>query len=591
MQLQSSAQASLKKLYLDYPTLPFLPQKLQKRVFELHPLIRSYKQISQTDNPKRFLELALQRLNIELLQADSIAQKIPQQGPIVIVANHPFGMLDGMLLAHLALKVRSDVKILANEMLNSIHELRSLFLAVDIFQGSHGSKKNSSPLRQAIRHVKSGGLLIVFPAGQVSHWQHSRRQVLDSQWHDSVGRLIQLTGADVLPAYVHGQNSWLFQCMGWLHGSLRTVMLPGELWRKSGKRITIKIGQVLPAAECNKLDSAGLLSYLRLLVYSLAKQKNSPDESDRLPPTLTRPNKEQIKSDLANIESQKLLAANHFDVYIATAKQIPNILVEIGYQREQTFQAVGEGTGNTFDLDRYDQYYQHLFIWDRELGRLVGAYRIGKTDEILAKYGRSGLYTSSLYRYKAGFFPQLGPALELGRSFIVSHYQKNYLPLLLLWRGIGQFILENPSYRMLFGPVSISNSYSPQSRDLMTAYLNNHYLAQDLAKQVKGNYRPPKEPVSGTSPEIFKQVVQNIEGLSRLIYGIEAENKGIPILLQQYLKLNGQVLAYNVDKDFSNVLDALLMVDLSRAPAKVLGRYMGKEGCQHYLENHSESAA
>src|SRR5262249_3158314 len=155
-------------------------------------------------------------------------------------------------------------------------------------------------------------------------------------------------------------------------------------------------------------------------------------------------------------------------------------------------------TGKPRDLDRFDQWYRHLFVWNSERNEMVGAYRIGLADSILSQRGARGLYTSTLFKFDPEFLKGLGPALELGRSFIAPAYQKEYQPLLLLWKGICHFIVRNPSYRTLFGPVSISNDYRAISRALIVEFCKAHTDPQ-LGRKVhaKRPFRTPTLPGCG----------------------------------------------------------------------------------------------
>lgn len=138
--------------------------------------------------------------------------------------------------------------------------------------------------------------------------------------------------------------------------------------------------------------------------------------------------------------SQHLLSSGVMEIYYARSGQIPWLLQEIGRLREITLHEAGEGTGNPVDLDLYDAYYLHLFVWNREKSELVGAYRLGLTDEILGKYGKRGLYTHTLIKYRHNVLARLNPAIELRRSFVRPKYQCSYLALNLLWNGQGTCI-------------------------------------------------------------------------------------------------------------------------------------------------------
>jgi len=298
-----------------------------------------------------------------------------------------------------------------------------------------------------------------------------------------------------------------------------------------------------------------------------------------IPPSLLRAEVEALPPE------QRLLESGEYVVQYARAPQIPWCLQEIGRLRELTFRAAGEGTGKPSDIDLFDSYYLHLFLWDKEAHAIVGAYRMGLTDEILARYGKRGLYTQSLFRYGPRFLQTLNPAIEFGRSFVRAEYQRGFSPLLLLWRGIGQFILRLPRYAVLFGPVSISNSYAPVSRQLMVDYLRANNGEATLARHVR-----PRRPFRVQRSKIRKEVqiaeLKDIEHLSRVIARIEHDNKGVPILLKQYLKLGGRLLGFNADDQFSDALDGLVVVDLRASEPRVLARYMGEEGAAAFFACH-----
>ena len=278
-----------------------------------------------------------------------------------------------------------------------------------------------------------------------------------------------------------------------------------------------------------------------------------------------------LRSEIRSLDPDALLATQgNLEVYLATAQQIPNILHEIGRLREISFQAVGEGSGREIDLDRFDEHYLHLFLWDREEKHIPGAYRLAPTDQVIAQQGPTGLYCSTLFEFEPAFLEHLNPSLELGRSFVIPAYQKSLAPLLALWKGIATFVSRNPRYHRLFGPVSISHDYTPLSQDIIVKFLRENRWNRELGPLVR-----PLNPFPG-NPEI-SPLLDSIDQVSARVAESEADSKGIPVLLKQYLKLNATLLEFNVDPAFSNCLDALILVDLHDAPPAVLSRYMGKE--------------
>ena len=303
---------------------------------------------------------------------------------------------------------------------------------------------------------------------------------------------------------------------------------------------------------------------------------------DAIPSALLKAEIEALPAD------QHLVKTGPFSVHFARAEQFPWCLQEIGRLRELTFREVGEGTGQSADVDLFDAYYLHLFVWDTRAQAIVGAYRLGLADEIVARYGKRGLYTHSLFRYGDRVLEAMNPAIELGRSFVRSEYQRSYAPLMLLWRGIGEFIVRHPQYATLFGAVSISNDYSPASRQLIVDYLSANNIEETLARHVK-----PRRPFRGSADYDHAEfaALGDIEDVSRMVRQIERDSKGVPVLLKQYLKLGGRLLAFSADQNFNDALDGLIMVDLRASDPRILSRYMGEEGAATFLSRPADGPA
>jgi putative hemolysin len=280
---------------------------------------------------------------------------------------------------------------------------------------------------------------------------------------------------------------------------------------------------------------------------------------------------EAIASEIEKLHFGNLIASQgDFDIYVATAAEIPESLKEIGRLRELTFRAVGEGTGKARDLDEYDVYYRQLILWNRKDKRVAGGYRMGLGDEIFARYGPDGFYVSSLFKVKPCFHPVMQKAVELGRSYVVPDYQRQRLPLFLLWKGILHFLLQNPHYRYLYGPVSISKYYSNISRSLIVAFIEKHYFNHELAACLKPRkpfrFKPDKVDVD----LLTEGLSDNIQSLDNLIETIEPEHIRLPVLVRQYLKLNARFISFNVDPNFSDVLDGFIILDLQDVPVEMI---------------------
>lgn len=556
---------------------------LLERLFSLKKLDRLYRSLAPSGDEQAFLKQVFETFSINYQVAEEELARIPKTGPVVIVANHPFGAVEGVIMAALLRQLRPDVKIMANSLLKRIPEVRDLFIAVNPFGGKEATRNNIAPMKEALRWLKQDGLLLVFPAGEVSHLKPFKGQVEDAQWSHTIGRLIQLAQVPVQPVYFHGANSLLFQLAGFMHPRLRTAMLPRELINKANTTIPIRIGTVQPWSRLKEIKGEGaLIDYLRMRTYMLrniaGRQKLAvaPAAQQASSNIIAVVDSELMRREVDALpDAQHLVDSGNMQVYCAYARQIPNALREIGRLRELSFRAVGEGTGKSVDLDFYDSFYLHLFIWNHDSCEVVGAYRLGEADKIIAKQGVVGLYSHSLFKYSKRLLNELNPALELGRSFVRPEYQKSFAPLMLLWKGIASFVYRNPQYRKLFGPVSISNDYQPLSQKLMVDFLRSSNTFPELARLVKPRSPFKAKPLKTVG--MARSHLTTIEDVASLIAEIEADNKGIPILLRQYLKLGGQILEFNVDDQFNNALDGLIMLDLLQTEPKTLAKYMGKD--------------
>jgi putative hemolysin len=568
--------------------------KIADSALGLDKLSDFYLSIPAAGNAAQFVNLAIQNLGVTTRLTGAGLESIPGTGPAIAVANHPYGGLDGLLLAQLLLKRRPDVRILTNRFLSIIPELREIFISVDIFSGRGGVRENVTGVRKALRWVESGGMLAMFPSGEVSHLKVDAGGIIDPVWPDSAARIVRMSGAPVTPIYFSGRNSWAFQIAGLVHPLLRTALLPRELLNKSRSRIVIGIGKTIDPARIAGIERNDVLaSQLRLQTYALVEDTQSrakpatagTDLIQVAPPT----DKRVLAAEVASLPAaQRLAASGDLAVFVTSKSQAPIVVDEIGRLREATFRLVGEGTGRSTDLDRYDEYYEQLFIWSESKQEIAGAYRLGRSDEIIARSGLSGIYTHTLFRYSRAFFAQLRPALELGRSFVREEYQRSFTPLLLLWKGIAGYVARNPRYTVMFGAVSISNDYHPLSKEFLREYLTREHYAEDLAPCVKPRHKVRRKFSLKTLMHPWSGP-QSIDSLGQVVSTLESDGKGIPVLLRQYLKLGGKIAGFNVDPDFSDSIDCLLVVDLCQTDPRVLEKYMGKREAAAFLACHSEN--
>ncbi len=553
---------------------------------------------------KDFCRASLEALGVDYTATERELSNIPDKGSLVMVANHPFGGIEGIILAELLLRIRPDVRILGNYLLKQIPAFRPSIIAVDPFNPRKAARANARALKSALDWVADGGALLAFPAGEVSHFNLKSAAVIDPPWSPHIAKIVLKAKAKVLPVHIHGRNSVLFNLMGMIHPRLRTMMLPREMVNKRGECIQLTIGESILWRKLKDFKTPEeVVTFLRLTTELLKHRKDQKtkwpsitlshvQKKQRQRPIIAPVPTAQLEKEVSSLpESSRLVSQKEFRVYITTAGRSPIIMREIGRLRETSFRDVDEGTGQSLDIDQYDEHYLQLFLWNTKTHEIAGAYRLGQSDIILPKFGPSGLYSTTLFNYKPEFYKNLNNSLEVGRSFIRTEYQKKFGCLAMLWRGIGEFVVRNCRYRYLFGPVSISQNYHTISKNLMVAFLSHNSMNPQLAPMVK-----PRKPVrvhramNRTAP--FNMLDKNaIEEMSMLVSKIEKDNKGVPTLIKHYLKLNGQFLAFNLDKAFANVIDGLIWVDLNKTDPKLLERFMGSQGVKAYYAYHNPDDA
>src|ERR1022692_1333715 len=397
-------QAEVLSHVAEFPGIPALAEKFipVNKVRDLYRRVRQH--------PEGFgLQNLLAEMRVELRVDAADTARIPTTGPVVVVANHPFGMLDGAVLAVLLTRVRPDVKVMTNYLLRDVPELAQHCIFVDPFQSdragdAHSIDVNRSAVREALAWLRDGGMLAVFPAGEVSHWQLPQAEIADPAWNHTAARLVRKTGAAALPVYFCGRNSVSFHLFGMIHPRLRTAFLLQEFLQQEGRTVEVRVGSEIPGdSVAGTADDREAIEYLRWRAYLLAR-RSRPAKS--WPVAVQSKISEKVQEPVASAESAELLAeelgrldadrclaeSGDLAIYLAKAKEIPRMLRELGWLREVTFRLAGEGTGKARDLDRFDRYYWHVLLWHKTKQELVGAYRAGNTAEILAERGVAGLY-------------------------------------------------------------------------------------------------------------------------------------------------------------------------------------------------------
>ncbi len=576
---------------------------LLRKLFAIDAINDVHDRIIETATDETFFSRVLQLVGARYEVSETDLERIPATGPVVVVSNHPLGGLDGIILGELLRHRRKDTKLMANFLLKRVRHADAHMFFVDPFPRDEAVRANFAGLRDCMKHLKQGGLLGVFPGNRVSHWQWDRQAVCDPAWVANVAALVRRAAVPVVPLFIEGGNSLLFNLAGIIHPLLRTMLLAREFIRqgRDPEPVKLHIGTPIPFTRLKKFEKdEDMIAYLRLATYMLGNRPE-PAPAEQIAeiakaqgpePLAPRLPGELLQADVDALpEEALLLTQGDFQVYLARHAQLPNVMQEIGRGREEAFRDVGGGTLKALDLAPQDEYYHHLFLWHTKDRAVVGAYRLGLSDEILARHGPEGLICSGLFDLKPEFLAHLNPGIELGRSYVLPEYQRNYNSLSLLWSGILNFIARNPQYRRTFGSVGISqgNEYTPASRTLIVNFMREQFSHPTLSLQVEPRTPFQGVKLSGLKPEEISSLVQNVEEVSALVTGLEDDGKGVPILIKHYLRMNAKLISFGVWENHSHALVSFIVVDLTESEPKFVRRYMGAESYTRFMAYHGLS--
>jgi len=513
-----------------------------------------------------------------VLDSEELHKRIPGQGAAIIVCNHPFGGLESFLLIKILSQVRQDVKIVSNQLLQKIEPISEFFIEQHVVKRKSDKRNNNISWDKASAHLEKNGLLCLFPSGEFSQFDASRG-LSDKQWQQNTLKFIRQQKVPVIPIHFQGKNSRMFYLMENIRSSLKIMNLPTAVLYRHKNPVKIRIGNAISVADQDKFpDIYQYGRYLRAKTYLLSSKievkkffSYSLKRQKRAEPIVEPVSQEKIIQELNGLKAECLLfSIKNYSVYCTPSNNIPNILLEIGRLREITFRQVGEGTNRSVDLDEYDLYYNQLFIWDTETEMIVGAYRIGKGEEIMHKYGVRGFYINSLFKIKDDLNEMLQHAMEFGRSFIIKEYQRKPMPLFLLWKGILFYSLQNPEYRYWMGPVSISDVYSTSSKEMIIKFIMANYFNWKIAKSVSPRNAYQFKTNDQNLNTIMQSMDNDINSLDKFIGDVDEMNSGLPVLLKKYIKLNAKIVGFNVDPKFNNSLDGFIVLDIFDIPTNTI---------------------
>ena len=520
---------------------------------------------------REFADHLLENMGITIDVSSEQLENIPKEGGFVLVSNHPFGGIEGVMLLSAIAKVRPDFKVMANFILSHIPNLKECFFAVNPFENNPEWKSSVGGIKGAIQHIAAGKGLGVFPAGEVSRY-HGHDYPEDLPWATSIARIIKNANVPVIPVFWEGRNSKLFYAVDKIHPMLGTARLTKELINKHDTCFNLQIGKPILPSEIKLYENPkDLAAYLRSRSYAL--EANIPAK------VVEGTNVKQAEIDaptdlslmLSELEAIReksfLYSASDYDCYLADYEDIPNLMHEIARLREETFRAIGEGTGKSLDQDEFDKHFKQMILWDKVKQKIAGCYRLGIGSEIIPRFGIKGFYVSTLVNIDESFSDKLCHTIELGRSFVSLEYQKEVLPLMLLLRGLSDVVVRYPEINHFIGPVSISAWYPKFYLSLIARFVSEKHAVED---ELKGKVTPktPFVPdfLKVDADVLLQNNMNGVDKFDKFLFRLSNGLYRLPTLFKKYLKLNAKFLCFNVDPDFNDTLDALLFLTFTDFP-------------------------
>ncbi len=525
-----------------------------------------------------FVNALLEEFEVKFEIPEEDLKRIPKTGAFITISNHPLGGIDGILLLKIALEQRTDFKIIANFLLHRIEPLKPYVMPVNPFENKKDVQSSISGFKSALNHIRDGHPLGIFPAGEVSTYREDK-QIIDKPWEEAAMKLIKKAEVPVVPIYFHAKNSLLFYKLAKMKDVFRTAKLPSELLSQRERTIKIRIGNPISVNDQKEQETLEeFTAFLRKKTYMLANTFKKKTLLDNIPKKLKLPKAPKtIVTPVAphilerEVESlltmdKRLLVSKNYEVYLAEAELIPNILQELGRLREITFREVGEGTNQAIDLDSFDTYYHHMFLWDSEAKKMAGAYRMGLGSQIFDKYGIDGFYLQALFRFEPELYKMMSQSIEMGRAFIIKEYQQKPMPLFLLWKGIVHTTLRYPEHRYLIGGVTISDQFSEFSKSLMIEFMKSNYYDPYVAQFIHPKKEFKVKLKDADKDFVFDETEADLNKFDRVIDELEPGHLRLPVLIKKYIKQNAKVVAFNVDPLFNNAVDGLMYIRIADLP-------------------------
>ncbi|MEM7069846.1 MAG: lysophospholipid acyltransferase family protein [Pseudomonadota bacterium] len=540
------------------------------------------------------VDIMFDRLDIKYQIKNAEVLEELDDRPKVFVANHPYGLPDAFALFQILTRYRPNIRLFANKILEATQLDDERLLYVDPFSAPQSRNLTRKSMAHALRHVREGGDLALFPGRICSHLKTSDWTISDSAWTDQVRKFVDAGGGDLVPLYITGRNSMLFNFSGLIHPRIRTYLLVREFLR-GGHDFTFTIGDPVSADQLQKVSrSMSVGNFARSLVYSLKTGASTvPDLPHLIEPELRNAQETsrvvRTPTAIRGAHVRKLLDRNEilvkqngYTIYQSGPKSGADILDIICEVRFQAYASETNVSDPSELRDHYDEFYHHLVLWDDEKEAVAGVYRYTLPGLTQRAPTAENLVTSSIFDLSPEFQKILPKAMELGRAAILPEYQKSFSPLMLLWRGFLEIPYRDKEIKYLFGPVTMGQNFNPLSRELLRRYIMNH-CGDDV---MKGHVSPRKALAFDIPREVEIEKLANACGsfaqLGNLINGIEGGKRSLPVLFRHYANSGCKFVGFGEWRELDNATAGLTLLDLKDSSKSFIQRYFGKEGAEEF---------
>ncbi|MEO0329747.1 MAG: GNAT family N-acyltransferase [Pseudomonadota bacterium] len=541
--------------------------------------------------PDKTIDQLFERLNINwTVENPEILENLDDR-PKVFVANHPYGLPDAFALFRLLTSRRPNIKIFANKLLSATQLNDPRLLFVDPFMARDTQAMNRKSVGEALQHLRSGGDLALFPGRICSHLKTSDWTISDSNWTDQVRSFVRVSGGDLVPLYISGRNSLLFNLSGLIHPRIRTYMLLREFLR-GGHNFSFRVGTPVPASQLDQVSrSLSVGNFARSMVYSMKTgSPKLPDLPELIQPELrTDEETQRIARVSAPISGLKLLGKlenhevlikqNGYTIYTVGPGVPDDILSTICEIRYRAYASETDVASPQELRDIYDDFYCHLLLWDDQAQKLVGTYRYILPDSNSSQQ----LVTDSIFKLSPEFRKILPNAMELGRAAILPEYQKSFSPLMLLWRGFLEVPNRSKKIKYLFGPVTMGKRFNPISRELVRRFIMKNFPEEGMMPHIQPkrqlDLKLPKE----VEIDRLADACRSFASLGNLVKGFEGGQRNLPVLFRHYANCGCRFTGFAEWRELDNATTGLTILNFKNASPSIMARYFGKEGAKTFM--------